>query len=469
MRHGPKPLSETPPAGSVALVEAAAQDRLIIYLGAGVSIAPPADGPRGSEVADELRPVVAEMLGVEVDELAGLALEELTGRVAEEAADRLDRLKARAAETWGFREMEPNYGHGVVALLLREGVVRVVSANWDCGVENAGERVEVTIQGVSRQQDIPLPIGTLPLYKIHGCARRPETLVLTREEVDGPECWARAEVEQALTGGIVVFVGLGTLGTYVSEPLEELAKRWVDHRDTSVRVVDCDGLSDGWAEILSEAHGDVASIDQAADEFFDDLLRAVVLEALSSARQLARRIDEVEGAPWSREMLDGIDSLRRRLLDSPADAALRWWRDGVSRSEHGRPFVFAEAGKEALLCIAQLATRDGGDVTVAGQEGRLTVRSERRYFEVAYQSGQHWSRVTRAAQARLERRRRDGCYVAGTPATVVIPRATGALPDASAHGDVASEGPSASNIAAGTGEGIAFVRAEDALSGRLAA
>ena len=149
-------------------------------------------------------------------------------RVERDSPDRLGELRTRAAEAWAFRDMEPNYGHEMLALLLREGLSQAVSANWDCGVENGGRRVEVAIEGVSRDLDLlHLPSGALPLYKVHGCARRPETLVLTADEVDQPRLWARAKVQNALTAGTVVFLGLGTVGAYVSEPVRGLFDLWV--------------------------------------------------------------------------------------------------------------------------------------------------------------------------------------------------------------------------------------------------
>src|ERR1035441_5755521 len=65
VRHQGRPLSEEPATEIAALARAAAQRRLVIYAGAGLSAAPPACGPTGWGVADRLRRPVATMLGID--------------------------------------------------------------------------------------------------------------------------------------------------------------------------------------------------------------------------------------------------------------------------------------------------------------------------------------------------------------------------------------------------------------------
>jgi hypothetical protein len=468
IRHTPKPLGEPPRPDVAALVEAARRERLVLYLGAGVSIPPPASGPRGNEIADLVRPIVAELLGIAVDSLPERELESLAARVESHEPELLGQLKERVADAWPFIDMEPNYGHEAIALLVREGLVRAVSANWDCGVENGGRQVQVSIEGVSRAIDVlGMPVGALPLYKVHGCARRPQTIVLTRTEVDQPERWARAAVESALTGGVVVFVGLGTVGSYVGEPVEELVELWIGDT-TTVRVVDPFGLSEPWRQVLGE-RAEQAELVMGADEFFDDLLRAVVREALSRVGELARALHVSEGQDWSEATVSGHGALAAAFAESPADAVLRWWRGGVTSGVDGRPFVFDRSGQVALMCVCQLTAADGGGLAASGVEGDLTLRTAYRYFEIACRPQEHWRKVEKAARARVDRRRRAGRYAAGVPITVAIEGATGAFPDPSAPADIAAGATADSDIAAGDRDALRIVRAEDVLSGRLAA
>jgi hypothetical protein len=465
-RHQPKALGDKQSPVATSLVNDGRNDRLVLYLGAGVSIPMPSNGPKGNDIAERLLPVVADMLGTDEDGLKGLSLEELSGRVQDENQEMLGELKRKAAVAEDLRSMQPNFGHEALALLMREGMVRVVSANWDCAVETAGGKAGIAIEGVSRQADLnPPPEEVILLFKVHGCARRPETLVLTRAEVDEPELWARSNVQSALTGGSVVFVGLGTVGSYVSEPVGKLVPRWIEGV-TSIRVVDPYGLSQAWTDALGD-HGDDAEILLGSDEFLDDLLRATVSDALSGVKVAAAAIDRAEGKRWSQAIVAGTAELSSRLRERSADAVLRWWRDGVSASENGSRFICSPAGQRALMCVGLLSDQDGGSVRVEGQDENMTVADERRYFEIACRPGKHWHEARKDARDRVERRRRNGHYGLGAPVTVVIPDATGELPPVSAVTDIAKASPGGADIASESGEDITYVSAEDAVQGRL--
>src|SRR2546423_15709860 len=108
VRYTPQRLREPPSPDAEGLVEAARRERLVLYLGAGVSIPAPSCGPRGNQVADLMRPVVAELLGLPAEDLLEPDLESLAARVEADVPTALDRLKERVAEAWAFIDMEPN-------------------------------------------------------------------------------------------------------------------------------------------------------------------------------------------------------------------------------------------------------------------------------------------------------------------------------------------------------------------------
>ncbi len=392
-------------------------------------------------------------------------LESLAARIEEGAAHRMADLKARAAKAGAFCGMEPNYGHAVVALLLREGALQAVSVNWDRSVENAGLRLGIGIESVATPGE-RLQLGAeLPIFKVHGCAARPSTLALTRAGVDKPQLWARAEVQQALASGTVVFLGLGTVGLYVSEPLKDLVGLWREDGVT-IRVVDAFGLSEAWQEALDE-HTEEAAISMDADCFLDDLLRAVVLEALSLTAEAIRTL-QGEGE-WASSMLAGCETIRNELAQASGDAVLRWWRDGVVRTMDGKGFVLEHAGRQSLMAIALLAGMDAGPLRVGGAENRLTLRSDRRYFEIMCRPEDRFAAIEPIAQDRIRRRREEGDYELGWPVFIAVHGATGKFPAISAPPDVGAETDAVGDTGGETEGDVYLIRAERAVTGELVA
>jgi hypothetical protein len=456
--YEPAPLSAVPDGRFNQLVQAARQRRLVLYLGAGLSMAPPSCGPAGPAVSDVLRPLVARTLDVEASTLDGLSLEELAQRVVDEHAERLEELKDRASVAFDFKGIPPNYGHAAAALLLREGLTQIISVNWDCGVERAGIQAGIGIQGVANATESIQLAHSLPLYKVHGCATRPPTLAITQAEVDRPQTWAVGRTQGAMANGVVVFVGLGTVGLYVKEPIPELVDAWAS-QDGSVVVVDPQ-LQDSWREALGEERAQAAHIASKGNEFFDELLRAVVRDALDITEMDARDLATHE--EWAAPMVHGLGTVRDALDIAHADGVLRWWRDGVAETEAGKPFITEMRGRKCLMTVARLVGMDGGPVEIAGARGRQTVASERRYFEIACRPGKHVSRVEAIVRDRIETRRADGVYPKGKPVTVVVIDETGTFPAESAPVDIAAGEADGADIADGVEAApITFVSADD--------
>lgn len=464
--YQPAPLDEAPEGRFVQLVQAAKQRRLVLYLGAGISMAPPACGPTGPTLAETLRPFVARILGTDGKDLAGLSLEALAQRVADEECQRLDELRVRAAEAFDFRGIVPNFAHEAAALLLREGLVQVISVNWDCGVERAGLEAGVGIQGVADLAESIQLAHKLPLYKVHGCATRPWTLAITQDDIDRPQSWAVGRTQGALAGGVVVFVGLGTIGLYVQEPFAELVSAWTSQART-VAVVDPQ-LPDTWRNALGEEKAQDAHISCTADVFLDELLRALVREALDSTEQLAR--DMAQHETWATTMVAGLGALRQALDTATADGVLHWWRDGVVDSQAGTPFVTELPGQKCLMTVAQLAGVDGCTVEVAGTRRRQTVASPSQYLEIVCRPREHFSRVQGAARERVERRHAEGVYPSAKQVTIVVVDAMGEFPSDTAPIDIAAGEEDRTDIATGVESiPVRFVAAEDGVRGRLAA
>lgn len=464
MSYSPVPLSRVPDSRFTELVQAAKQRRLVLYLGAGISMGSPSCGPAGPAVADALRPFVARMLDVDHASLAGLALEDLAQRVADDAGDRLDELRERASKAFDFRGMEPNFGHEAVALLLRERLAEAITVNWDCGIERAGVRADVLIEGVAdTAQSIQLA-QRLPLYKVHGCVTRPPTLAITHEEVDRPQSWAIGRTQGALAGGIVVFVGLATIGLYVREPIPELVEAWAAKASSFAIVDPC--LPEAWKDVLGEETAAENHLPRTGDAFFDELLRAIVRDTIDATEMTTRQLAASEN--WAHMMVAGFQVLRNALETAPADGVLRWWTDGVL--DTGKPFITEPRGQKCLMTAAQLTGVDGGAVEVAGLRGRQTVATSERYLEIACRPQERVGRIEMMVRDRIERRRAEGVYPTGKPVTVIVVDSIGEFPDPQAPPDIAAGDDDAMDVAGGANTvPIHFVSADDGVRGRLVA
>jgi hypothetical protein len=403
------------------------------------------------------------MINVDESDLTALSLEELSQRVADEAADRMEDLRARAAEAFDFRGIAPNFGHEAVALLMRERLAEVITVNWDCGVEQAGVMAGVSIEGVASTAESIQLAHRLPLYKVHGCARRPVTLAITQEEVDKPQGWAVGRTQGALAGGIVAFVGLGTIGLYVREPIPALIAAWTGQA-SSFAIVD-PNLPVAWKEALGDSLAAESHLPRTGDAFFDELLRAVVRDAIDDSEMTARQLASSES--WAQTMVAGFEALRVTLETASADGVLRWWSDAVQ--DTGKPFITEARGQKCLMTVAQLAGIDGGEVEISGMRGRQTVATTARYLEIACRPQERVSRTETIVRDRIERRLAEGVYPAGKPIWVVVADSIGEFPDSQAPPDIAAGQDDAMDIAAGSDAvPIHFVSAEDGVRGRLA-
>lgn len=360
----------------------------------------------------------------------------------------------------------PTFGHEAAALLLREGLGQLISVNWDCGVERAGLEAGVDIRGVADLAESIQLAHNLPLYKVHGCATRPPTLAITQDDVDRPQRWAIGRTQGALAGGVVVFVGLGTVGLYVREPFAELVSAWASQAET-IAIVDPE-LPDAWQNALGAERAREVHLPRTADAFLDELLRALVREALDSTELIANGMAQHDA--WATTMVAGFRALRRALETASADGVLRWWRDGVVGTQAGAPFITELPGQKCLMTVAQLTGAEGGEVEASGARGRQTVASTSQYFEIVCRPRDHVSRVQVVARDRVERRLGDGVYPSTKPVTVVVVDAMGGFPADTAPIDIAAGDEGGADIAAGVESvRIRFVAAEDGVGGRLVA
>jgi hypothetical protein len=226
-------------------------------------------------------------------------------------------------------------------------------------------------------------------------------------------------------------------------------------------------LSTDWSEALKDRAAEV-HLAMDADDFLDDLLRAMVLDALDTVAQAVQVLNQNE--EWAGAMDAGYRAIRDAFHPVAADAILRWWRDGVTETEAGRPFATELRGRQALMTVAYLAGADGPPVAVAGTTGRLIVSSSSQYFEITCRPGQHTRDVEKVVRDRLMRRRAEGVYPDDRGVTVVVADAIGSFPSPAAQPEIAAGKEEGSDLAAGvTSAPIRLVAADAGPRGELVA
>lgn len=463
--YAPSPLSAGASPEALALVRAAVKGRLAFYVGAGVSMSAPTSLPNGADVQRRVARRARDLLGVEVQSPAAgePTLEELGAAAGALGAAELDQLRELAAGTIDFVDAPPNFGHEAIALLLREGLVDVLTVNWDRGIERAGLELGYTVEPILTQQQRSEGGPHPRMDKLNGCASRPSTLRITREEVDEPLAWAEHRVGALLTDAIMVFLGLGTVGDYVASGVERML---VGARDAPVTLlVVAPALSDAWTNALGHRAAE-AHVPQRAEPFLDELLRCAVRLALTNARDAAERA-ATSGHGASMALRSGADRLIEALHAHAALPVWRWWRDGACGASIGRPFIFDARGEDALAVVFALVGE--AEVAISGDDDALVVELDAHYLEISCWPGLPARQLVERQADRIRRRRRRGVYRDTTKRIVSVCAGHGGpLPLASVSLDIADPQGSPSDILDGSEHISAqWVAAESFIQGQV--
>lgn len=145
MQHSPSTTSASVPPYAVALAQrAVAGDKVVVYAGAGVSLSAPTNLPNGRRLAEsihmQLQTPFPGLTAVSPHDLVAVAdfVAALPG-----GEDALRQISARSAN---FRTAKPGYAHRLLAHLMLEGAIDVLTTNWDTCIErSAGEELLPTV------------------------------------------------------------------------------------------------------------------------------------------------------------------------------------------------------------------------------------------------------------------------------------------------------------------------------------
>lgn len=128
--HTPQPVSRPVSATVLEVLAAARNGRLVVCLGAGVSVADDAALPTGKQLGERLDQRLASRLQGYISPANPENLIAVAD-AAFDAAGGLEALQAEVLQLAEFNTATPNYGHLVLGMLLAEGAFTALSWNWD--------------------------------------------------------------------------------------------------------------------------------------------------------------------------------------------------------------------------------------------------------------------------------------------------------------------------------------------------
>ena len=384
----------------VDLAEVARDGRLVIFAGAGLSRANPTSIPDGSEIARRCHGRLVDLLGP--DALEGADIQDLIS-VADAVADcapNLNLVRNTAVGLADFTSAQPNFSHEVLALLLLEGVIVVITTNWDDCIERAGgsERIHAVISDRDLQE-IRGPV----VLKVHGCATRPTTLLITSEDLATPAQWARDEVNSRLSDSYIVFLGIGSIADYVRARVKEAAGAVGTPSATFVVAPDLghNWSSSEWAELLPSLPED-HRIATSSDEFLDNLAAAYLRRVMRGFKE--DLIDEPSTARL-------FQHVREAFEKQTSLQALQWLRSCAVPRTASTSVTQHQAFLKALLALSSLS--QGRDIQFCFKS-RATVESVQ--YDVLVAVGTvTTSRLRREARARLVQLRSESNAAIDSP------------------------------------------------------
>lgn len=277
MQHCPSPIPASAPPYAVALAaRAVSGGKLVIYAGAGISMSPPTGLPNGAGLAAavhvQLKDAFPALAAVETWDLLAIA------DAVAALPDGEDALRQTSAKSASFKSAKPGYAHRVLAHLMLEGAIDILTTNWDnCIERGSGEEHLPTVTNDHDLADVTPPW----VLKVHGCASRPDSLLVTSDHLANPPKWVREQTHARLGSAVVVFIGIGDVAPYVKQRIEEAIGE-VGSME-KIRVVSPDiktnWSNSQWKSVAPDLRDD-DKIPVTADQFMEELGAAYILARL---------------------------------------------------------------------------------------------------------------------------------------------------------------------------------------------
>ena len=314
-----------------------------------------------------------------------------------------------------FAHAVPSTTHGALALLLLEGAAAVMSTNWDTCIERAAPSGEPIAAIVT--DDDRMSTRGVGLFKVHGCARRPSTALVTSRQLEATPIWASSELSAKLSHASVVFLGIGDVAPYVAKRIEKLVSQMGSADNVSVvsRSIVSKWAESEWAKVapnLAESH----KIASSADDFVDGFLRAWVQHCFERLREIAAGLSNPD-------LVVALDELLTTLAADTAPNVLAWLRRSWANKTAGYPAAHDRNSHEVLLALASWT--EGGSIARVPYSG--PAQSNKGAIDIHIQPGTPGPEVAKAARARVAAYRTSGALLPNEPVTVVCAGQIGPL------------------------------------------
>jgi hypothetical protein len=349
-----QPIDSPVKAVAMALLTKAKQGQLVVCAGAGLSMADDACLPSGRALGEQLDArLTAHLAGyISPDDPGDLVK---VADAAVDAAEDLSFLQNEVIKLADFDRAPANFGHRALALLLAEGAVAsVLLWNWDDCIERSaplGERIQVARTFADMSQ-----LHAPRIAKIHGCATRAETLLISSSQLANPPLWAEAAFTAELRGSTGVFIGIGDVADYAQRRLKELND---DVPDLDVYVVSptigTGWSSSAWSLVVSELPMN-RRVSCTADQFLDELARAWAFEMVDAVRAKA--------ALLTGKAATGVEVLLAAFNCQCGNDAIRWCRASAFRHKTGKTVVHSNELEQAMLALGIMSGNVVGSVEI---------------------------------------------------------------------------------------------------------
>jgi len=320
--YNPRPLGEEALPQVVAIGPRIEDRKLVLVIGAGVSIGMPTCLPSGVELARNVKarlltsPLAAIIQPVANDDLLAMA-----DAVDTQLPETFPAFVRAILETADFRAAMPNYAHLAIALLMAETNVPVLSTNWDTCIERASQPTASFIVACTCRDNILNAGNSILLLKLHGCATNESSIRISSRQIAEETWWAINQVGAAIETGFVAFLGIGSIAPYIKTSVQKILG--MSKQLSNILIID-PLLSKEWGPLLTDPKKQNIAI--SSEEFLDDILRTLTLSQLSRANALAQEV--AEGAHTGIDVKEATRLVIDFFRKYPAHFIWLWVRRG---------------------------------------------------------------------------------------------------------------------------------------------